>query len=191
MKSRWWWVFEVVWDQDRGQNNGKVGIGKMRSKSKNKKIVECCSCKHIGHWKRECPNRKHGSYSFVSVIQTYDSGNEANILCVSFSKCTNAWIPDSNYSYHVTSHSKWFTTFKSGNLGFYMGDDKAWNITWMWQIKISMDIGGMQTLNDVRYIFELVNNMISLGTLANGFSYKSDGDMDIMKVSNGAFIVMR
>lgn len=55
-----------------------------------------------------------------------------------------------------------------------------------------MDYGIMQTLNDVKYIQEFMKKLISLGTLQeNGFSYKSNGDMDIMKVSKCALIVMR
>lgn len=62
----------------------------------------------------------------------------------------------------------------------------------MEQIKISMDNGGVQTLNKVEYISELIKNLIYLDALhANGFSYISDRDMDIMKVNNGALTMMR
>jgi transposase InsO family protein len=93
----------------------------------------------------------------------------------------------------MTPNREWFTTFRSGNFGFvYLGDDKACAITGIGQVKIAMDDGGVRTLTDVRYIPELRKNLISLGTLqANGYSYRSDGDRDILKVSKGALTVMR
>lgn len=51
---------------------------------------------------------------------------------------------------------------------------------------------GVQIMKDVSYIPKLRKNLISVGTLhANGFFYKSDGHMDIMKVGNEALIVMK
>ncbi|KAK2425531.1 secreted RxLR effector protein [Trifolium repens] len=58
---------------DRGRNKGKAGSGKKRSKSKNRKTAECYGCKQIGHWKRDCPNRKHGSSTSANIVQTDDS----------------------------------------------------------------------------------------------------------------------
>jgi hypothetical protein len=93
----------------------------------------------------------------------------------------------------MTPNREWFTTFRSGSFRFvYLGDDKACVITGIGHVKIAMDDSGVQTLNDVRYIPELRKNLISLVTLqANGYSYSSDGDMDILKVSKGALTVMK
>lgn len=62
----------------------------------------------------------------------------------------------------------------------------------MEQIEISTDDGGVQTLNDVRYIPEFIKNLIYLSTIQeNDFSYKSDGDKYIMMVSKGTLTLMR
>lgn len=54
-----------------------------------------------------------------------------------------------------------------------------------------MDDGGVRALNDIKYILELRENLISLDTLqASGFSYTSYGDKDTMKVSKDALTVM-
>lgn len=46
-------------------------------------------------------------------------------------------------------------------------------------------------MNEIIYIPKLRKNLIFIGTLlTNGFSYRSDGDRDIMKVSKGALTVM-
>lgn len=55
-----------------------------------------------------------------------------------------------------------------------------------------MDDGGMRTLIDVRDILKKRKNLIFLGTLqADGFSYNSDGDKDIMKLKKGSLSLMR
>lgn len=62
----------------------------------------------------------------------------------------------------------------------------------MGHIKIVMDEGGVRTMNNVKYIPELGKNLISLGTLHEyGFSYRFDGDRDIMKSNKGALTIMR
>lgn len=98
-----------------------------------------------------------------------------------------------SFSYHMTLHIEWFTTFKSNNFGFvYLIDDKACSITRMGYIEITIDDRGALTFNDVRYIQKMRHKLISLGTLqANGFSYKSDGYRDILKVSKGELTMMR
>lgn len=78
-------------------------------------------------------------------------------------------------------HQKWFITFRSNNFEFvYLDGDKICAIT------------RMRKLNDVKDISEFRKNLISLYiVLENSFSYKSNGDMDIVKASKGALTVMR
>lgn len=131
---------------------------------------------------KDCPNRKQNSSNSKNVVQTNDSGSEAYMMCVSSSKWTNVCILDSSCSYYMASHYKWFTISRSDNFVFvYMSDDKAYTITRMRQIKIAMDDSGMRILNDGRYILKLRKKLISLSTLQeNGFSYRNDGDGDII-----------
>lgn len=50
----------------------------------------------------------------------------------------------------------------------------------------------VKTLNDIKYIWELRNNLIRLGIIQeNGFFYIFDEDRDIMKLSKDVFAVMR
>lgn len=75
--------------QDRGQNKSNEGSRKKRYKCMNWKTIQCYSCKQIGYWKMDSPNKKQGSSSSVNVVKTDDSNNEAHILCVSSDKCAN------------------------------------------------------------------------------------------------------
>ena len=56
----------------------------------------------------------------ANFVQSTDaSSSEDDLLCVSFTKCTEAWILDSGCSYHMTPHREWFHSFKKGDFGFF------------------------------------------------------------------------
>lgn len=76
------------------------------------------------------------------MLQFNDSESKADILCVASNKCTKVWILYSGCSYHMRTHQEGFTTFNLDNLGFiYLCNDKAYTITEMTQIIISIDDG--------------------------------------------------
>lgn len=63
-------------------------------------------------------------------------------------------------------HRKWFTTFIHVVLIiFYLGDDNTCVITILGKLKIGMDDSGVQKLNDIKYILELIRKLISLSNL--------------------------
>lgn len=92
----------------------------------------------------------------------------------------------------MTPHREWFNYSKLGDFGLaYLGDDTTCIITRKGKIEIALDDGGVRTLGEVRYVLELRNNLIPLGTLqANGYLFRSDGDRDIMRVSKGSMRLM-
>ena len=70
-----------------------------------------------------------------------------------------------------------------------MGNDSTCIIIGMGTIKIKMSDGVVRTLEEVRHIPDMKNNLISLGTLdSKCYGYKSKNG--IMKVSKGAMVVM-
>lgn len=71
-----------------------------------------------------------------------------------------------------------------------LGDNKACKILGSWSITIKMFNGGYRTLQNVRYVFDLKGNLISIGTLdVNWCIVKID--MKIMKFTKGAMIIMK
>src|ERR1044072_2023273 len=90
--------------------------------------VLCVQAK--GAWKRDCPKRsgssKGNTSTAANVVQSTDaSSSEEDLLCVSSTMCTEAWILDSGGFYHMTPLRKGFHSFKKGDFGFvFLGDEK-------------------------------------------------------------------
>lgn len=60
------------------------------------------------------------------------------------------------------------------------------------KIKISLYDVGVRMLSEVHYVPKLRKNLTSLGNLqANGYSFHSDGDKDMMSISKDAMTMMR
>ncbi|KAE8657094.1 hypothetical protein F3Y22_tig00116997pilonHSYRG00993 [Hibiscus syriacus] len=157
----------VKGNRDRGRKPEKAGSGKRnsRSKSRDKKTIHCYKCKEAGHMKRDCLN-------------------EGDMLFISTTQLTDAWILDSGCSYHITPNREWFSTYRSVNSGFvYLGDDRCCNIVGIGDVRIKMYDGSVRTLSGVRHIPDLKKNLISLGTLhKNGFIPKTDEDSETIRI---------
>ncbi|KAE8684070.1 hypothetical protein F3Y22_tig00111154pilonHSYRG00007 [Hibiscus syriacus] len=193
----------VKGNRDRGRKPEKAGSGKRnsRSKSRDKKTIHCYKCKEAGHMKRDCPKlkkqtdeKRDGSSKSVNVVEDDNSDcSEGDMLSISTTQLTDAWILDSGCSYHITPNREWFSTYRPVNSGsVYLGDDRCCNIVGIGDVRIKMHDGSVRTLSGVRHIPDLKKNLISLGTLhKNGFIPKADEDRETIRIVKGALTVMK
>ncbi|KAE8681319.1 hypothetical protein F3Y22_tig00111330pilonHSYRG00089 [Hibiscus syriacus] len=193
----------VKGNRDRGRKPEKVGFGKRnsRSKSRDKKTIHCYKCKEAGHMKRYCPKlkkqideKRDGSSKSVNVVEDDTSDcSEGDMLSISTTQLTDAWILDSGCSYHITPNREWFLTYRPVNSGsVYLGDDRCCNIVVIGDVRIKMHDGSVRTLSGVLHIPDLKKNLISLGTLhKNGFIPKADEDRETIRIVKGALTVMK
>ncbi|KAE8732732.1 hypothetical protein F3Y22_tig00001750pilonHSYRG00022 [Hibiscus syriacus] len=193
----------VKGNRDRGRKPEKAGSGKRnsRSKSRDKKTIHCYKCKEAGHMKRDClklkkqtDEKRDGSSKSVNVVEDDTSDcSEGDMLSISTTQLTDAWILDSGCSYHITPNREWFSTYRPVNSGsVYLGDDRCCNIVGIGDVRIKMHDGSVRTLSGVRHIPDLKKNLISLGTLHNnGFIPKADEDRETIRIVKGALTVMK
>ncbi|KAE8681185.1 Detected protein of unknown function [Hibiscus syriacus] len=193
----------VKGNRDRGRKPEKAGSGKRnsRSKSRDKKTIHCYKCKEAGHMKRDCPKlkkqtdeKRDGSSKSVNVVEDDNSDcSEGDMLSISMTQLTDAWILDSGCSYNITPNREWFSTYRPVNSGsVYLGDDRCCNIVGIGDVRIKMHDGSVRTLSGVRHIPDLKKNLISLGTLQkNGFIPKADEDRETIRIVKGALTVMK
>ncbi|GMI70741.1 hypothetical protein HRI_000743400 [Hibiscus trionum] len=139
----------VKGNHNRGRKSEKEGSGRRNSRSKfrGKKTFRCYKCKEPRHMKRDCPkwkkksDDKHDASSkTMNVVQNENSDySDGDMLSISTTQFTDAWILDSGCSYHITPNREWFSTYMSVNFGsVYLGDDRCCNIVGIGEVRINM-----------------------------------------------------
>ena len=73
---------------------------------------------------------------------------------------------DSGASFHLTSHKEYFTSYTSGDFGYVrMGNRDSSTIVGKGPVCIETSIGCKLILEDVRHIFDIRLNLMSVGKL--------------------------
>ena len=100
----------------RGRSQSRNPHG-FRGRSKSIKYIKCYHCNTVGHMKKECRIwKKEQNEVKKENKETNTIIVEADIMividdgCVSLATQDSNWIIDSGTSFHVTSHSDFFTS---------------------------------------------------------------------------------
>lgn len=135
---------------------------------------------------------KYRNYVIIIIsIEYYKLKNkEKNKLCQS---CvySNEWITDSSCSFHICPNKDWLSIYKAIISGIVlMGNIAACKVVGIGIIRFKMHDEIIITLTNVNHAFDLKKNLIPIGTPdVSWCKYIIEGE--VMKVSKGAFIVMK
>lgn len=125
--------------------------------NRKKKGPQCYKCKEWGHKKAECPKLKKGSgiANVMIARKQDDSDSDGDILTVSSEKSCEAWLLDSASSFHATP-KEWFLSYieEDGGLA-HLGDDSAYRIIGVGDIKFKMCDGQEILLKGVKHVLGL------------------------------------
>ena len=175
------------------KSEGGKSRSKVRGRSDNWRKLdknECAYCRQKCHWKKDCPILKEkGSKS--NVVRDDDTDTN-NALTISLSVIqTSEWILDSGCSYHMCSNREMSLDFKEFNGGVvYMGNDSTCKMMGIDSVQIKVFDGVVQKINDVRYVPDLKENLISLAVLdASGYRIILEGGN--LKVARGALVAIK
>ena len=91
----------------------------------------CCKCGKEGHYQRDCkskaPDKGKGSNDVSSIEEktTLDEGGDVYLASSSTHVNHEAWLIDSDASFHFTPHSEWFSEYDKYDGGdVFLGDDR-------------------------------------------------------------------
>lgn len=147
----------------RGRSNFR-GRGRGRANQVfNKATVECYGCHKLGHFQYECPSlNKQANYA--------EMNDEEELLLMSYVdlhevKMNDAWFLDSGCSNHMCGDPGMFlsldVTFKHS---FKLGNNTRMNVVGKGNVKLLLN-GANYVVNEVYYVPELRNNLLSIGQL--------------------------
>ena len=95
-----------------------------------------------------------------------DSDSDGDVLTVSSEKSCEVWLLDLASSFHATPKKEWFSSYIEKDDGLtHLGDDSAYRIIGVGDIKFKMCDGHEMLLKGVKHVLGLRRNLISLGLL--------------------------
>ena len=191
--------------KSRGPNKDR---GRSASRSRTRFNGRCHNCNLFGHMMKDCKrsknNKKDGKDGSTYQMKEDTSNTAATMsqqvyeLLSIEGECLHAdedkgisWVVDSGASFHATTHSEFFTTYKAGDFGkVKMGNDSYCNISGIGDVLFETDLGNKLLLKDVRHVPGLRLNLMSTGVLdLQGFHHHG-GDRR-WKLTKGSLVVAR
>lgn len=172
----------------RGSSFRGRGRGRGRNGSYNKALVECYKCHKLGHFKFECPSAERQA-NYVE----FDEEEELLLMAhveLQGSKTEDLWFLDSGCSNHMTGMKKWFVEIdEKFQHSVKLGNNTRMMVQGRGNIKIKVN-GLTQVIQDVYYVPELSNNLLSIGQLQerNLAILIQDGVCKIFHPSRGLII---
>eukprot|EP00253_Pinus_taeda_P009407 PITA_09407 len=185
---------------NRNKNKSSSGRSKSRGRSKSSgkhvKVV-CWKCEKEGHYKRDCKskasNKGKGSDDAPSTKEktTSDEGGDVYLAFSSTDVDHEAWLIDSDVSFHFTPHREWFYKYQKYDGGdVFLGDDKKARIIGCGKLKLKLQGGRVRTLLGVQHIPALARNLISISKLDDA-GVKTMFKKDNYKMVWGTLVLMR
>jgi hypothetical protein len=170
----------------------------VRGSGDHKSNFYCRHCKKIltiflsvPKWeikRRERKKELDKSSAEVNFVEFLDSGE---VLFVASVEKWSSWVLDSACTFHICSHSDWFSDYVQSHAGeVVIGDGSTCEIIGIGSIYIQVHDDSIKKLIDVHFVPKLKRNLISLSTLeAIGFNFAAiDG---VFKVSRGNRIILK
>ena len=104
---------------------------------------------------------------------------------------SDAWLLDSECTYHMCSKNEWFSTYEPFERGkVLMGNNIACKTIGIGSIRMKMFDGQVWTLKNVKHVSNLRKNLLSLGVL-KAQECKFSGMAGAIKVTEGSMMVLK
>lgn len=184
-------------------HSGNSNRKKFRSKSRNNK--KCYGCGKLGHYIKDCHNKKielkEKKVDERNVVEPAEP-NPVDVYVVAqqpdlevanyaHNRYVHEWILDSGCTFHITPERSWLQDFKKLRGGeVVMGNNIACKVEGLGNVTLKFENGYMYILERVRYVPKLKKNLISMGELDDLGMCGRIGD-GLMKVIKGSLVIFK
>ena len=142
-------------------------------------------------WKKEHNEVKKENKETNTIVVEGDIMIVTNDGCVSLATQDSNWEIDSGASFHVTPHSDFFTSYRTGDFGNVgMGNSGVSKIVGIRDVYLETSIGNKLVLKDVRHVLDIRLNLISTSRLDDEGFTNSFGESK-WKPTKGSLVVAR
>ena len=147
-----------------GRGRGSYrGRGRGRGRSFNKTTIECYNCHKLGNFAYECPSGKNAAH-FAEVDEKEEVLLMAHVE-LQGAKRGDVWFVDSGCSNHMCGERNMFSSLDTAfTHNVKLGNNHKLMVGGKGVVKITLS-GVSYVVNDVYYVPELKNNLLSVGQL--------------------------
>ncbi|KAK9121298.1 hypothetical protein Syun_018915 [Stephania yunnanensis] len=139
------------------------GRGRGRGCSFNKATIECYNCHKLGHFQYECSNGNNGAH--FAEIEGKDEVLLMAYVELQGTRRRDVWFVDSGCSNHMCGERSMFSSLDTAfTHNVKLGNNHKLVVDGKGVVKITFN-GISYVVNDVYYVPELKNNLLSVGQL--------------------------
>ncbi|KAL4565654.1 hypothetical protein LXL04_029757 [Taraxacum kok-saghyz] len=150
-------------NRERGRGRGRLTF--------SKETIECYNYHKLRHYAFECPNAKEANYAGFEEDEEVMLMDEVTVEENAFMAGTCGrdkgmlWFLDSGCSHHMCGNKDRFFDFDLDFSNFVkLGNDTRMMVTRKGNVKLFLN-GSTYVINDVYYVPDLKNNLLSIGQL--------------------------
>jgi gag-polypeptide of LTR copia-type/Integrase core domain/GAG-pre-integrase domain len=170
----------------RGRGRGRTGGADNQLDSKSKKNVQCYYCNRYGHYRAECYKKKRDEEQASYVEEKKEEQKLLMAFTQNQTDASRIWFLDSGCSNHMTGLKHLFKELDENyKLDVKFGNDKKMQVEGKGTIAIQTKKNGMKFLQDVYFIPELTQNLLSIGQLMKN-GYKILFERDVCTIRDGS-----
>jgi len=182
-------------NQNEETDKKSGGNHKVGNKKFNKKGIQCHNCQKWGHFVDECINKRVPRNADEAQLAQDEDFDFDKVLLLATTNSeedsVNLWYLDTGCSNHMTGHREWFVNIDDKvKSKIKFADNSSVTAEGIGKVIVQRKDGQHSFINDLLYVPNMKNNLLSLGQLLEkGYSLQMEDSQLKMLDSNKRLIL--